>query len=107
MSSHNYRGMSFDAWTNQQTWFWSVVNPNRNGGTIGAAATEVDAVREACMSIDETSAERRGCAAVWRATAGTASTAALRQTESTIVAAWERSLASLERFLGCGAGATA
>ena len=107
MSSHNYRGMSFDAWTNQQTWFWSVVNPSRNGGTIGAAATEVDAVREACMSIDESSAERRGCAAVWRATAGTASNAALHRTESTIVAGWERSLASLERYLGCGAGATA
>jgi hypothetical protein len=107
MSSHNYRGMSFDAWTNQQTWFWSVVNPNRNGGTIGAAATEVDAVREACMSIDETSAERRGCAAVWRAAAGKASTAAFRQTESTIVAGWERSLASLERYLSGASRATA
>jgi hypothetical protein len=50
--------IAFEVWTGQGTWFWYVVNPHRNGGTIGAAATETEAIREARSSIEEMSARR-------------------------------------------------
>jgi hypothetical protein len=48
--------ITFEVWTCQGTWFWHVVNPQRSGGTIGAAATKMEAVREARSSIEEMSA---------------------------------------------------
>ncbi len=45
-------GVGFNVWTVQGTWFWLLVYPDRHGGAIGAAATEVEAVREACAAID-------------------------------------------------------
>jgi len=45
-------------WNAQQTWFWFVINPHRNGGTIGAAVREAEAVRAACLSIEEISVDR-------------------------------------------------
>jgi hypothetical protein len=47
---------AFEVWTGQGTWFWYVVNPQRDCGTIGAAATETEAIREARSSIEEMSA---------------------------------------------------
>jgi hypothetical protein len=93
--------------TDQETWLWFVVIPNRDGGTIGAAATEMDAMREACESIDEMSEQHRGGAAIWRVTAGSASTPRLHQFHSTILARWEGSLACLEQYLAGGTGAQA
>ena len=46
---------AFEVWTGQGTWFWYVVNPQRDCGTIGAAATETEAIREARSSIEEMS----------------------------------------------------
>ena len=55
--------ITVEVWTCQGTWFWYVVNPQRNGGTIGAAATEMEALDEARSSIEEMSARRaRGAA---------------------------------------------
>jgi hypothetical protein len=48
--------ITFEVWTRRGTWFWHVVNPQGTGGTIGAAATEVEAIREARSSIAEMSA---------------------------------------------------
>ena len=47
--------VTFEVWTCQGTWFWHVVNSQRNGGTIGVAATKLAAVREARSSIGEMS----------------------------------------------------
>jgi hypothetical protein len=47
-------GTEFKVWTAQRTWFWCVKNLHRSSGTIGAAATEADAIRDACSSIEET-----------------------------------------------------
>jgi hypothetical protein len=55
--------LNFKVSTCQGTWFWYVVNPQRNGGTIGAAATETEAIREALSSIGEMSARRARVAA--------------------------------------------
>ena len=48
--------VAFDLWTSQGTWFWYVSDQQRNGGTIGAATTETEAIREARSSIEEKSA---------------------------------------------------
>jgi hypothetical protein len=44
--------MSFNLWTAQGTWFWSLVYPNRHGGAIGAAASEAEAMGEAQAAIE-------------------------------------------------------
>jgi hypothetical protein len=48
--------ITYEVWTGQGTWFWYVVNPQRNCGAIGAAATKPEAIREARSSIKEMSA---------------------------------------------------
>jgi hypothetical protein len=59
MHSRSHLGIGFELWSNQRVWFWSVVNPPGNGGAIGAATTEAEAVREACTVIEELSVQRR------------------------------------------------
>jgi hypothetical protein len=49
-----YLGTNFEIWTGQQSWFWRF--SDRNRGSIGAAASEADAVRDACRAIEETAA---------------------------------------------------
>jgi hypothetical protein len=53
----SYLGTSFTVWNRRQTWFWMVLNQHGNGGTIGTAATEADALRDARSSIEEMSAQ--------------------------------------------------
>ncbi|MGO9607666.1 MAG: hypothetical protein ACLQAT_30420 [Candidatus Binataceae bacterium] len=95
MRSRSYLGNSFEVWNGQQTWFWCVADPHRNGGTIGAAPTEVEAMNEACSLIEDMSAER-----------GARVPCAARQTAA-IVMGWENSLASLERYLAGACAANA
>ncbi len=80
----NYLGATFEVWRNRDSWFWRVFDAGRNGGTIGAAGTEADAVREACLSIEEA-----GCAP------------ACADLIYASVLEWERSLACLARYLVC------
>ena len=49
-----YLGTDFEIWTGQQSWFWRF--SDRNRGCVGAAASEADAVREACRAIEENTA---------------------------------------------------
>jgi hypothetical protein len=51
-------GTRFEIWTGQQSWFWRFSDPSRAAGSIGAAATETDAIREACLAIEEMHAGR-------------------------------------------------
>jgi hypothetical protein len=44
--------VSFNVWTVQGTWFWSLVYPDRHGGAIGAAASEAEARGEAQAAIE-------------------------------------------------------
>ena len=44
--------VSFNLWTVQGTWFWSLVYPDRHGGAIGVAASKAEAVREAQAVIE-------------------------------------------------------
>jgi hypothetical protein len=58
MRSH--LGTSFKVWNRRRSWFWVVLDQPGNRGTIGTAATEAEAMREACASI-ETLAARPLC----------------------------------------------
>ena len=71
--SKHHLGVGFEVWHSQQSWFWFVANTNRNG-VIGAAATELDAMRDARMSIEEIA-------------------------NSDARPGWERSLVNLARYL--------
>jgi hypothetical protein len=62
----DHLGTGFEVWTGGQSWFWCLLNPHRNRGAIGAAATEADAIREAFVAIEEMSAQEREDALVVR-----------------------------------------
>jgi hypothetical protein len=47
-----HRGFGFEVWTRSSAWFWRLIDPGRNGGTIGAAGNEAEAVQEACATIE-------------------------------------------------------
>jgi hypothetical protein len=66
----NYLGVGFEIWTGQWTWFWSLVDPQLDGGAVGAASTEAEARREARMAIEEISARRGAGTACLRLAAG-------------------------------------
>jgi hypothetical protein len=89
-------GIRFEIWTGQQSWFWRFSDPSRAGGSIGAAATETDAVREACLAIEEMHAERAVRPMGWEAKV--ASMKALKEFESTVIG-WNLSLTRLENYL--------
>lgn len=59
-NSRDHLGARFEVWTGESTWFWHVFNPHNNGGAVGVAATEADAIREACMAIEERCTSRCG-----------------------------------------------
>jgi hypothetical protein len=80
----DYLGATFEVWRNRDSWLWRVFDARRNGGTIGAAATEADAVLDACLAIEEA-----GCAP------------ACVNSIYACVLEWERSLASLAQYLVC------
>ena len=46
-------GVEFAVWRDQSAWFWLVISPTGKGGIIGASANQVQAMREACLSIEE------------------------------------------------------
>lgn len=49
----NYLGVSFLVWKRESTWFWLIINPDGQGGAIGATTNERHATREARQSIEE------------------------------------------------------
>jgi hypothetical protein len=59
----NHLGTSFTVWKRRQTWFWLVLNQHGNGGTIGTASTENEAVSDARCSIEDMAAQHRSPAA--------------------------------------------
>lgn len=44
--------VSFKVWTSHRTWFWSLIYPDREGGAIGAATSEAEALHEAHAAIE-------------------------------------------------------
>ncbi len=97
---HSHLGTHFEVWTAQQTWFWCLVDPHRNGGAIGAAASEVEAVREATLSIEAISGE----AISGQRQAGVTPAHVDGENAPRLPLAlcgWKGWLANLERYLAC------
>jgi hypothetical protein len=81
----HHLGIAFELWTHQRTWFWLLAHPARSGRvTIGAAAGESAAIRDACSLIEEMMASRR-----------------LADLLASGMKPWEASLSDLERYLAC------
>jgi hypothetical protein len=47
--------VGFKVWEDHQCWFWLVTGPHSNSGTVGAAATEAEAIRDARSLIEDLS----------------------------------------------------
>lgn len=91
-SRGRYLGSDFEIWMAQRTWYWSVTRIDRNGGMIGAAATEVEAMREACLSIERSSTQPLDAS-------GVCDDCADSLIDSSLATSWVSSLRSLERYL--------
>jgi hypothetical protein len=76
MRNYSHFGTRFEVWNRQQSWFWVVVDPRGNRGSIGAAISEAEAIGEASASIEENCP--RSCKAVF---------------------AWKTALANLAQYL--------
>jgi len=57
MSRRSPLEIGFKVWENSQGWCWLVVGPHNNRGTIGAAATEADAIRDVRSLVEDLSAQ--------------------------------------------------
>lgn len=55
MRSYGHCGRNFEVWNRRESWFWAVVDRRSNRGSIGAAISEAEAIREATESIEESS----------------------------------------------------
>jgi hypothetical protein len=55
-SVNYYLGIGYEVWKGHNAWLWLVVSPNCNAGTIGVAASQDQAARDACLSIEEMTA---------------------------------------------------
>lgn len=53
MFSHSYRSADIEIWNRGGAWFWSVADRGGNRGSVGAAASKAEAVRDARRSIEE------------------------------------------------------
>lgn len=60
MRTRRYLGKHFEVWNRGQAWFWMVGDPHRERAAIGASASESDAIREACLQIEEMLPPRAG-----------------------------------------------
>jgi hypothetical protein len=90
-------GTRFEIWTGQQSWFWRFSDPGRAAGSVGAAATETDAVREACLAIEEMHAGRAMRPMGWDSQVQR-SAKALKEFEFAMIV-WDLSFRRLENYL--------
>ncbi len=53
--SRSHLEVRFEVWEDGESWFWLVVSRHSDGGTIGAAPTEAEAIRDARSLIEDPS----------------------------------------------------
>jgi hypothetical protein len=94
-NQRTYAGIIFEIWQGDYSWFWFVIDPYRDGGAIGVAAGENEAVRDACASIDGMLACLEPLPEFFP------------EFFPISERSWEASLASLERYLNCVCNASA
>jgi hypothetical protein len=56
----NDQAARFNLWSSHRTWFWSLIYPDREGGAIGAATSEAEALDEAYAAIESPPASISG-----------------------------------------------
>jgi hypothetical protein len=91
-------GIGYEVWNGQDAWFWLVISPYRNAGSIGVAANQDQAARDACLSIEEMASWRYplahlACTSGPRFQPSDAMTDAKTQ--------WEAVLTRLQQYLSC------
>jgi hypothetical protein len=52
-NGRRHLGVDFAIWENEGVWFWLLIDPSGEGGTIGASPNEAQASDDACISIEE------------------------------------------------------
>jgi hypothetical protein len=52
-SRKRHLGVDFEIWGREGAWFWLIINSRGEGEIIGASANEAQAMRDACLSIEE------------------------------------------------------
>jgi hypothetical protein len=57
MPRRSHLEIAFKIWGDSHGWFWLVVSPHSKGGTIGAAATEAEAMRDARSLVEDPSTQ--------------------------------------------------
>jgi hypothetical protein len=99
--SRSHMGVRFELRNSQRSWFWIVVDPYRNGGSIGAAANEGEAIREAHASIEEMSARHRAATTASPMIGSTAPAPVIDDAEpiEAAVNGWNELLANLDAYL--------
>jgi hypothetical protein len=56
-TSGSHLNIGFKLWEHGPGWFWLVVSPHSERGTIGAAPTEAEALRDARSLVEDLSAQ--------------------------------------------------
>ena len=96
----SHLGTSFEVRHERHMWVWFVSDPRCNGASIGAAASEAEAIGEACSTIEEMEVRRRSCIAA-AATFGKTAAPTTHECNpaSSVAIGWKELLAGLDRYL--------
>jgi hypothetical protein len=95
----NHLDSSFEIWKGGHTWFWFVADACCSGAAIGAAANQAEAIREACLSIEEMAARRSGSPDASGISNSTVRATQRRRRFSSTDPGWNDLLTNLERYL--------
>ncbi|MGH7984795.1 MAG: hypothetical protein ACREQX_00690 [Candidatus Binataceae bacterium] len=104
MRNHSHLGTMFKVWNGRSTWFWRLAVIDHNGGTIGAATTEMQAIGEARALIEESRSQAHDSVAGFL-TVAVRRGQRVRPTDALTTGAWKRSFTRLARHLAQSARA--
>jgi len=100
MRIRSHIGTSFEVRHERHIWFWFVSDPRCNGASIGAAASEAEAIGEACSTIEEMEVRRRSCIAAAPTFGKTTAPGTYGcNLAGSAATGWKELLASLDRYL--------
>ena len=106
MRTTNYHlNIGYEVWKGPDAWLWLVISPYRNAGTIGVAASQDQAARDACLAIEEMNAWLcpSAVASAWANSSTPQSSEAMTHAKIQ----WEATLSQLQRYLSCVANSIA
>lgn len=98
-SNNHHLGIGYEVWKGPDAWLWLVISPYRNAGTIGAASSQNQAARDACLAIEEMTAWPYPLAAASAWANGSALQSSEAMTQAKLQ--WEATLSQLQHYLSC------